>query len=39
MVVDREEGARENLAEAGVEMEALLTASELLADAGVDPGE
>jgi orotate phosphoribosyltransferase len=39
VVVDREEGARENLAEAGVEMEALLTASELLADAGVDPGE
>ena len=39
VVVDREEGARENLAEAGVEMEALLTASELLADADVDPEE
>ncbi|WP_227352979.1 orotate phosphoribosyltransferase [Haladaptatus salinisoli] len=30
VVVDREEGGRENLAEAGVEMEALLSASELL---------
>ncbi|WP_458186498.1 orotate phosphoribosyltransferase [Haladaptatus sp. NG-WS-4] len=30
VVVDREEGGRENLAEAGVEMEALLTASDLL---------
>lgn len=34
VVVDREEGARENLSEAGVELEALLTASDLLADAG-----
>ncbi|WP_439027731.1 orotate phosphoribosyltransferase [Haloarchaeobius sp. DT45] len=33
IVVDREEGGRENLAEAGVEMESLVTASELLADA------
>lgn len=32
VVVDREEGARERLAEAGVELEALLTATELLAD-------
>jgi len=32
VVVDREEGARENLAEHGVELEPLLTASELLAD-------
>jgi orotate phosphoribosyltransferase len=32
IVVDREEGGRENLADAGVEMEALVTASELLAD-------
>jgi orotate phosphoribosyltransferase len=32
VVVDRQEGARENLAEHGVELEALLTASELLAD-------
>jgi orotate phosphoribosyltransferase len=32
VVVDREEGARENLADAGVELEALLTASDLLAD-------
>ncbi|WP_458207479.1 orotate phosphoribosyltransferase [Haladaptatus sp. NG-SE-30] len=30
VVVDREEGGRENLAEAGVEMEALLSASDLL---------
>jgi orotate phosphoribosyltransferase len=37
VVVDREEGARENLAEAGVGMESLVTASELLADADVDP--
>jgi len=37
VVVDREEGARENLADAGVEMEALVTASELLADADADP--
>jgi orotate phosphoribosyltransferase len=34
VVVDREEGARENLAEHDVELESLLTASELLADAG-----
>ncbi|WP_255151183.1 orotate phosphoribosyltransferase [Halorarius halobius] len=33
VVVDREEGARENLADADVELEALVTASELLADA------
>ena len=33
VVVDREEGARENLAEHDVELEALLTASDLLADA------
>ncbi|MES3516223.1 MAG: orotate phosphoribosyltransferase [Natronomonas sp.] len=32
VVVDREEGASELLAEAGVELEALLTASELLED-------
>ncbi len=32
VVVDREEGGRENLADAGVEMEALLSASDLLAD-------
>ena len=32
VVVDREEGARENLAEHDVELEALLTASDLLAD-------
>ncbi|WP_254542848.1 orotate phosphoribosyltransferase [Halomarina pelagica] len=32
VVVDREEGAREHLAEHGVELEALLTASDLLAD-------
>jgi len=32
VVVDREEGAREHLADHGVEMEALVTASELLAD-------
>jgi orotate phosphoribosyltransferase len=32
LVVDREEGGRENLADHGVEMEALVTASELLAD-------
>ncbi|WP_254839832.1 orotate phosphoribosyltransferase [Natronomonas marina] len=34
VVVDREEGAREHLAENDVELESLLTASELLADAG-----
>ncbi|WP_247729456.1 orotate phosphoribosyltransferase [Halovivax limisalsi] len=33
VVVDREEGGREAVEEAGVEMEALVTASELLADA------
>ena len=33
VVVDREEGARENLAEIGVTLEALLTATDLLADA------
>ncbi|MFB1065743.1 orotate phosphoribosyltransferase [Natrinema sp. H-ect4] len=32
VVVDREEGGRENIADASVEMEALVTASELLAD-------
>ncbi len=32
VVVDREEGGRENLAEIDVELESLLTASELLAD-------
>jgi orotate phosphoribosyltransferase len=32
LVVDREEGGRENLADHGVEMEALVTASDLLAD-------
>ena len=32
VVVDREEGGRENVEEAGVELEALVTASELLAD-------
>jgi len=34
VVVDREEGARENLAEHGVELEALLTATDLLEDEG-----
>ncbi|MFC7075225.1 orotate phosphoribosyltransferase [Haloarcula halophila] len=33
VVVDREEGARENLADHGLELEALVTASDLLADA------
>jgi orotate phosphoribosyltransferase len=33
VVVDREEGARERLADADVELDALVTASELLADA------
>jgi orotate phosphoribosyltransferase len=33
VVVDREEGARENLADADVELDALVTASELLEDA------
>ncbi len=37
VVVDREEGARENLAEADVELDALVTASELLADADAVP--
>ncbi|WP_248895263.1 orotate phosphoribosyltransferase [Haloplanus halobius] len=32
VVVDRQEGARERLAEAGIELEALLTADDLLAD-------
>ncbi|MDQ2051294.1 orotate phosphoribosyltransferase [Natronolimnohabitans sp. A-GB9] len=32
VVVDREEGGRENVEDAGVEMDALVTASELLAD-------
>jgi orotate phosphoribosyltransferase len=32
VVVDREEGAGENLADHGIELESLLTASELLAD-------
>jgi orotate phosphoribosyltransferase len=36
VVVDREEGARENLAEHDVGLEALLTASELLADADIE---
>jgi orotate phosphoribosyltransferase len=36
VVVDREEGARENLAEHGLELEALVTASDLLADAPDD---
>jgi len=39
VVVDREEGARGNLAEHGVELEALVTASELLADADDPPGD
>ncbi|OIB56064.1 orotate phosphoribosyltransferase [Natrialba sp. SSL1] len=34
VVVDREEGGRENVEDADVEMEALVTASELLADRG-----
>ena len=37
VVVDREEGARENLAEHDVELESLLTASELLADTEYEP--
>lgn len=32
VVVDREDGARENLADSGLELESLVTASELLAD-------
>ena len=36
VVVDREEGARENLADSGLELESLVTASELLADAGAE---
>mgnify|MGYP002761931430 FL=1 len=36
VVVDREEGARERLAEQGVELEALLTASELLSEGAGD---
>ncbi|MFC5135441.1 MULTISPECIES: orotate phosphoribosyltransferase [Haloferacaceae] len=38
VVVDREEGAAELLADHDVELEALLTASELLADRGADDG-
>jgi len=37
VVVDREEGARENLADHGIELESLLTASELLADTDRPP--
>ncbi|MEF8807720.1 MAG: orotate phosphoribosyltransferase, partial [Natronomonas sp.] len=33
VVVDREEGARENLAEHDIELQSLVTASDLLADA------
>ncbi|SFR85411.1 orotate phosphoribosyltransferase [Halomicrobium zhouii] len=36
VVVDREEGARENLADSGLELASLVTASELLADAPDD---
>ena len=36
VVVDREEGARENLAEADLELQSLVTASDLLADAPDD---
>ncbi|GAB3677042.1 orotate phosphoribosyltransferase [Halopiger thermotolerans] len=36
VVVDRQEGGRENVEDAGVEMEALVTAEELLADAERD---
>ncbi|GAB3028735.1 orotate phosphoribosyltransferase [Natronobiforma cellulositropha] len=36
VVVDREEGGREAIEEAGVEVDALVTASALLADAGRD---
>jgi orotate phosphoribosyltransferase len=36
VVVDREEGATENLAEAGLELESLVTASDLLEDAPED---
>jgi len=39
VVVDREEGARENLADHGVELEALVTASELLAGRSGRPTE
>jgi orotate phosphoribosyltransferase len=35
--VDREEGARENLAAHDIELESLLTASELLADTEYEP--
>ena len=38
VVVDREEGARERLAEADVELEALVTAADLLAAADEAPG-
>jgi orotate phosphoribosyltransferase len=37
VVVDREEGARDLLADHGVDLEALLTASDLLADADAEP--
>jgi len=37
VVVDREEGARENLADHDLELDALVTASDLLADADRDP--
>jgi orotate phosphoribosyltransferase len=39
VVVDREEGARELLADHDVELTALLSASELLADRDVDPDD
>jgi len=39
VVVDRQEGAAENLADHGVELESLLTAADLLADAPDDIGE
>ena len=39
VVVDREEGAETNLADHDVELESLLTASDLLADADVGAGE
>jgi orotate phosphoribosyltransferase len=38
VVVDREEGARENLADSGLELESLVTASDLLADAPDEDG-
>ncbi|WP_435127462.1 orotate phosphoribosyltransferase [Halobaculum sp. D14] len=39
VVVDREEGAAERLAEHGVELESLLTASDLLADRDADDAD